>query len=259
MDLEDFKTIFFWEWFHRFLGRVVGLVYALPLAYFWIKGLIPQGRKLALVGLLLLGAAQGLMGWIMVKSGLVDHPDVSHIRLAAHLSLALIIYAALLWQALSIKNAAKTPNAPLFRHGIITLAFVALAIIWGAFTAGLNAGLIYNNTFPQMGGRWIPDEITASTHSLLYTIFEIPAAVQFMHRWLAMAAAAMVLAFCAHAHIKGHFSTPLKLLALAVVLQFGLGLATLMSGVSLPLAVMHQSGAVLVLTFLILGLYRFKP
>lgn len=156
MDLNDFKNIFFWEWFHRLWGRLIGLAFALPLAYFWIRGQIPQGYKAKLFGLLCLGSAQGLMGWVMVQSGLIDNPNVSHYRLAAHLLLAMLIIITLTWTALSIRNQKTTPLPSSYLE-ITTMIFLLITITWGAFTAGLDAGLIYNS-YPLMNGHFIPLE-----------------------------------------------------------------------------------------------------
>jgi cytochrome c oxidase assembly protein subunit 15 len=179
MSLEGFKQIYFWEWFHRLWGRLIGVVYALPLVFFWLKNMIPQGYKGKLLFGLLLGGLQGFMGWYMVASGLVDRPDVSHYRLAAHLGLAFVIFGYLYWLALSIRNkpSSQIYSFCLMRHGIIALVFLTVTIIWGAFTAGLEAGMIYN-TWPLMGGQFTPPEALTS-------ITESHAWVQFSHRWLA--------------------------------------------------------------------------
>ncbi|MAS87296.1 MAG: heme A synthase [Micavibrio sp.] len=237
MSLESFKQIYFWEWLHRLWGRLIGLVYALPLAFFWLRNMIPQGYKGKLLIGLLLGGLQGFMGWYMVASGLVDRPDVSHYRLAAHLGLAFAIFAYLYWLALSIRD--KTPDKIysfcLMRHGIIALVFLSITIVWGAFTAGLEAGMIYN-TWPLMGGQFTPPEALAS-------ITESHAWVQFSHRWLA----AITL------FVIGSFAWRVKSLWLmgAIMIQFILGISTLLSQLWIPLAAMHQLGALIVLATLI--------
>ena len=245
MELEEFKNIFFWEWFHRLWGRMIGLVYALPLAYFWISKKIPDGFKGKLIIGLVLGGLQGVMGWYMVKSGLVDRPSVSHFRLAAHLSLAFIIFAYLLWIAFDLRgNKAGNASFCLKRHGWIALAFVFTTIIWGAFVAGLDAGLIYN-TWPKMGPHWIPPELSA-----LVNIITEPVSVQFTHRWIAIITALVVLSFA--------WRTKSFPLAGMVFLQIGLGIATLMSQVAIPLAALHQAGAFILGGILIHALHGLR-
>ncbi|MEE8294925.1 MAG: COX15/CtaA family protein, partial [Sphingomonadales bacterium] len=163
MTLEDFKGIYWWEYSHRLLGRLIGLMFALPLLYFLRKGWIPREMKMRMFFLLALGAGQGLLGWYMVQSGLVDRPSVSHYRLAAHLSLAVLVFAVLMWTAWQFLEARQF-EAPQdrafggFTRGL--LGFVSLQLIYGAFVAGLDAGLIYNE-FPLMGGQVYPTEMWA--------------------------------------------------------------------------------------------------
>lgn len=243
MELDEFKNIFFWEWFHRFWGRLIGLVYALPLAYFWIRNKIPEGYKGKLLIGLALGGAQAVMGWYMVVSGLVDRPSVSHFRLATHLGLAFIIFSYLLWLAFDLKhNKAKSSCFCLKRHGWIAIVFVALTIIWGAFVAGLDAGLVYNN-WPLMGNRLIPLELNS-----FISIFYDPVAVQFTHRWIAILTAIVVWSFAYR----------VKSFALAgmMFVQVGLGIATLLSNVAIPLAAMHQGGAFVLIGIMIYHLQR---
>ena len=249
MGIEDFKYIFFWEWFHRVWGRLIGLVYALPLAYFWIKGMIPQGYKLKFLIALALGGAQGVMGWYMVMSGLADKPDVSHFRLAAHLSLAFFIFGYLIWMGLSLSS---HPNPPplergegrrLKAFGWGVMALLSLTIIWGAFVAGLDGGLLYN-TWPHMGaGQIVPQEVTGFA-ALLHD----PAGVQFFHRWIAIVAAFVLLSFAWR--IK---SFPL---AGMTFVQVGLGLATLLTQVWIPLAAAHQAGALILILIMVYHLQR---
>lgn len=253
MELTDFKKIYFWEWFHRLLGRVIGIVYALPLLYFWLRKQIPPRYGQKFLGLLALGGLQGLMGWVMVQSGLVDRPDVSHYRLAAHLLLALVIYTALIGLALSLRPPAAHPHKILRRHGLAVLAVLAMTICWGAFTAGLDGGMIYGDSFPKMGGQWIPTEITGALQ-----LVENPAGVQFVHRWLAIAAVLSILSLWIHAFRRRHLFPVLHGLALMALVQAGLGIATLFSGVILPLAVLHQAGAVVVLTLLMITLKQLS-
>lgn len=263
MTLAEFKNIFFWEWFHRLWGRLIGLVYALPFAYFLLRKWIPAGYKLKLFGLLILGGLQGVMGWYMVKSGLIDQPAVSHYRLAAHLSLAFILYMCLLWLGLSLRQlaAGKTALTPvksgLYTHGIVTLFFLALTIVWGAYVAGLDAGLVYTDTFPKMGATWIPEEVFFYD-PMWKNFFNNHAGVQFAHRWLAMITAVIVISFALHAAKKGFTNIRIAALGLMVILQVGLGIATLMSNVHLHIATAHQAGAILLFTFLIMSLHKIR-
>lgn len=259
MGIDDFKNIFFWEWFHRLLGRTIGLVFAVPLAWFWIKGQIPKGYKLKLVGLLILGGMQGYMGWFMVQSGLVDEPSVSHYRLAAHLSLAFIIFALLLKTALSLMGKPKWPQVSklLEAHLWIAFALYMITVIWGAFTAGQDAGLIYNDTFPKMGDTWLPYEMGLYTPYFV-NFFENHAGIQFAHRWLAIITTFTVVGLWGHARALGSASAPMSALAGMVVIQALLGIATLMSVVALPLAVAHQAGALIMLGLFTLNIYQFK-
>lgn len=264
MELDDFKQIFFWEWAHRVLGRLIGLAYGLPLLYFAIKKQIPQGFGRTLFGLLLLGGAQGLMGWYMVQSGLINEPAVSHYRLAAHLSLAFLIFALLIWTALSIKASRPSPSVATKKtdwsvcaHTCVTLLFVVVTITWGAFTAGMDAGLVYNEEFPKMGGQWIPETMWQITPAWM-NIIENPVGIQFIHRWLGMITTLMTLSLWLHATSKGHQTWRIHALGVMVLVQFSLGVATLLSKVYLPLAVLHQAGALTLLGLLTVNLHAMK-
>jgi len=261
MDIEDFKNIFFWEWFHRFLGRLIGIVYALPFLFFLIRGWIPQGYKLKFFGLLVLGGAQGFMGWYMVKSGLVDIPSVSHYRLTAHLSLALLIYGLMFWIAQSLKDLGtstkRTGHFCLYRQGWVTLGLLMITIFWGAYTAGLDAGLVYNDTFPKMGETWIPSEIWFYK-PVWVNFFENPAGVQFVHRWLAMLTGLALFGLSIRAMHTGYKDLRFAMLGFFVFIQIGLGIFTLLSGVNIVLAVSHQAGAVLLLTLLLACMHKLR-
>ncbi len=258
MQIGDFKMIFFWEWSHRFLGRFIGLAYALPMLWFLVKKQIPQGYTLKLFGILLLGGAQGFMGWYMVQSGLVDHPAVSHYRLAAHLGLALLILCLMFWLGLTFLGAKQNPDTALYTHGWIVLGLLIMTIFWGACTAGLDAGFVYNETFPKMGEHLIPPELW-QLHPAWVNFFENHVGVQFAHRWLAMATLAAVLSLFAHALKKKTKRFVFYFLGIAVCIQVALGISTLLSGISLPLAVLHQTGAVALLLLLIACLYSTRP
>lgn len=264
MDINDFKQIFFWEWFHRALGRMIGVIYAIPLLIFFTKGWIPQTHKLKFLGLFLLGGTQGLMGWYMVKSGLVDMPAVSHYRLAAHLSLAILIYGLLLWLGLRFWYGNYTENIKaitlITRFAKYALAVLCITMLWGAYTAGLDAGLVYNDTFPHMGKSLIPEEIWGH-RGILVNIVENHASVQFVHRWLAILTMITLLSFTIYSMKHGKTNLCYGLIGCLVFVQFGLGIITLFSGVSLPFAVMHQAGAVSLFTLMVIALHdtMYRP
>lgn len=245
MEIDDFKKIFFWEWLHRLWGRLIGVAYALPLIFFWVRGMIPQGYKRHLFIGFVLGGLQGVLGWYMVKSGLVERPSVSHFRLAAHLGLAFIIFAYMIWVGLALLG--KPVNAASFclrRHGWIALFFVTITIIWGAFTAGLDGGLLYNE-WPLMGGHFVPMEVVNAA-----ALLNDPAGVQFVHRWLAVITMGVVLSFA--------WRVKNGPLAAMVFIQVGLGMATLLSQVHLHTAAAHQAGAFIVVGLLIAQLYALR-
>ncbi len=243
MGLEDFKRIFFWEWLHRLWGRLIGLVYALPLAYFWLRGQVRQEQKMKFLGVLLLGGLQGVLGWYMVMSGLVDRPDVSHYRLASHLLLALIIFCAVLWMAFDLGEREATPGTFCEkRHGWIAFALLGITITWGAFTAGLDGGMLYN-TWPKMDSHWVPPEV-----AMAFGFLNDPGGVQFVHRWLAIIAFAAIVSF--GWRMKNF---PLILMALA---QVGLGIATVLTQVHIHMAATHQAGAMILLGLMIHQLHR---
>jgi cytochrome c oxidase assembly protein subunit 15 len=247
MSLEDFKSIFFWEYVHRLLGRLIGLAFALPLAIFWWRRAIPkgQGRRLGL--LLALGALQGGIGWWMVASGLVDRPDVSHIRLAVHLLTALTIFGLLIWTALGLDRLARLPGAPPVRVPLIaiwTLSLLFLQFLFGAYVAGLEAGYAFN-TWPLMGDELFPSQ-TPMLSPWLANFVDNPVVVQFVHRWLAIVVALVALALAATAWREGRRRAG-ELLATGVVLQVLLGIHTILSGVELRVAVAHQAMAALLL------------
>lgn len=245
MSLEEFKGIYFWEWLHRLWGRLIGLAYALPFALFWLTGRLPRAHVPALLGLLLLGGLQGFIGWFMVQSGLIDRPSVSHYRLAMHLGLALLLYALCLVQGLRILKPdwRRAMPASLRGHLHAVLTLLCLTILWGAFTAGLDGGLVYNS-FPKMNETWVPPEVLGALGWL--SLVEDPAAVQFVHRWLALATAALALWLAARLW-RAEERVLAGGLAAAVVLQVALGIVTILSQVQIHAAVTHQAGAMLLL------------
>jgi len=249
MALSDFKLIFWYEYAHRLLARLLGLVFALPLLVFWLRGMIPQRLRWPLVGILLLGAAQGYMGWFMVKSGLVDIPRVSHYRLAAHLSLALLIYASMFWLMLRTLWPQRAPSRSLGGVFGFLLGLVAVTIVFGAFVAGMRAGLMYN-TFPLMNGHLVPPGLDAF-QPLWLNAFENPVAVQFIHRCLALTTLAVVAGLWLgwrRAALLPPQRLALNALAAMTLLQVSLGIATLLYHVPVALGTLHQGGAVLLLS-----------
>ncbi|MEQ9813442.1 MAG: COX15/CtaA family protein [Azospirillaceae bacterium] len=256
MSLEAFKEIFFWEWLHRLWGRAIGLVFALPLLAFWALGTLGRIRHVPRLGwkllaLLALGGLQGVMGWVMVQSGLVDRPSVSHYRLAAHLGLAFVIFGVLVWMALSVGRVEATPQPrtirPVRRHAWATLAVLFLTVIWGAFVAGLDAGLAYN-TWPLMNGTLLPAEAWSIEPVWLNPV-QNTALVQFIHRWIAIVAALAVLALswrALAAGVEGAARVLAVLAGIAVLAQVLLGIVTLLAMVPIAVATLHQAGALTV-------------
>ena len=242
IDLDGFRAIFRWEYVHRLWGRLLGVFFAVPLAWFWFRGRIDRPLRPRLLLLLALGALQGLVGWWMVRSGLADRPDVSAARLAVHLGMALVIFALLVWTVLDRIRPQEGPR-PL--SAWVLLGLVAAAIASGALVAGNNGGLIYNS-FPLMDGDLIPADYRSEA-TWAADVLENPATAQFHHRLLAMAALLAVVA--AWLRAGGPRARPGEhVLLAAVLLQAGLGLATLLAVVPLGLAAVHQLGAVFLLT-----------
>jgi heme a synthase len=246
MSIAAFKAIYFWEYLHRALGRLIGLVVAIPLAWFALTRAIPRGYGPPLTALLALGGLQGFIGWWMVKSGLVDRTDVSHFRLATHLGTALVIMGFALWLALSLRDKAR-PRLPVGNRprGWIIPYFLLLGaqIKFGAFVAGLNAGYAFN-TWPMMGEDWIAPHVMQSVGASLGSLINDAITVQFVHRWLAVLVALYAL------HIAGKLwryrvVLPSLALGLTVIGQFALGVATLVNGVPIWLGVAHQAGGAL--------------
>ncbi|MEA3029531.1 MAG: heme a synthase [Sphingomonadales bacterium] len=248
MTLADFKAIFFWEYVHRLLGRLIGLAFALPLAWFWWRRAIPAGFGWKLGGLLALGALQGAIGWWMVASGLVDRPDVSHIRLAVHLLAALLIFAGLVWVALDLKARARTPLLALWALSLLFLQF-----LFGAYVAGLDAGYAFN-TWPKMGADWYPAG-AEWLQPALRNFVDNPLMVQFVHRWLAFLVAALAIWLGLRAWLSGLRMEGAALIA-AVAAQVLLGILTIRSGVRIEIAVAHQAMAVLLLAAMVTAAHR---
>jgi cytochrome c oxidase assembly protein subunit 15 len=262
MSLDEFKSIYYWEYLHRLLGRLIGVAFAVPFIWFLARRQLPRHLAPPLAGILLLGFLQGLLGWYMVKSGLADRVEVSQYRLTAHLALALAIYAAILWTALSIiRGSPFQEPSPGWRWAAdAALVLVALTILAGGFVAGTRAGLTYN-TFPLMDGRLVPAGY-AQLHPLWLNWFENIAAVQFDHRVLAVATLSIVFLLWAagpRADLPKPARKALHALLAVAVLQVALGISTLLLVMPIPLAAAHQAGAVLMLTAAIVFRHTLRP
>ena len=254
MSLDEFKGIFWWEYFHRLLGRVIGLAFFIPFLYFVVKRAIDRPLGLKLTGIFLLGGLQGAMGWYMVKSGLVDNPHVSQYRLTAHLGLAFLIYATMFWVALELLS----PTFPshgnirlraLRRFSVAITSLIFIMILSGGFVAGIRAGFAYN-TFPLMNGHFIPPEIFM-LEPWYRNFFDNMATVQFDHRMIAWMLAILIPVFWYRSRslpLSGSARFACSLLLIMLAIQIGLGISTLLLVVPLPLAAAHQAGAVLLFT-----------
>jgi len=252
MTLAEFKGIFWWEYFHRLLGRAIGVAFLVPYVVFATRRRIPPGYAWPLAGIFLLGGLQGVVGWLMVASGLVDDPRVSPFRLTAHLALAFAIFGAMLWTAMSLafpraagRDAFDAPGLRRFAVAVAALMFVM--VISGGFVAGIRAGLAYN-TFPLMSGRVVPAEILL-LDPVWKNFFWNMATVQFDHRLIAWLLALVVpfLAWRVQSAGAPRRATRAAIALLAMlVVQVSLGIATLVNVVPLPLAALHQAGAVAV-------------
>ncbi len=244
MTLEQFKAIFFWEYLHRVIGRLIGLAMILPLAWFALRRAIPQGYGSRLAALAALVVLQGAIGWWMVASGLIDRPDVSHVRLAIHLLTALLFFGGLIWTALDLRALDRDPAATPARltgFAMTALAILALQLLYGAFTAGLDAGQI--GGWPLMLGQVFPDGGWLSDRSIFGNLIDAPAVVQFVHRWWAWVVV-VVMALLARKARNRLPAAPL-LVGAILIAQVMLGIATLLSGVAIPIAAAHQAVSVL--------------
>jgi cytochrome c oxidase assembly protein subunit 15 len=252
MSLAQFKSIYWFEYSHRMLGRTIGTAFLLPFLYFLLRRAIPRSLAPRLLVLFVLGGMQGLIGWWMVRSGLVDRPDVSHYRLTVHLGSAFVLYVALLWVALSQLRdvASHAPRDPrLARLLVVVCGMVFLTVLSGGLVAGLNAGFAFN-TFPLMGGRIVPPGYLM-LEPWWSNLTENPAAVQFHHRVLALSTFTAVVAVWGFARgraLPADSRRAMSALLLAAVAQVALGITTLLTTVWLPVASLHQAGALLLLS-----------
>ena len=260
--LQDFKDIYFWEWLHRFIGRLIGLVFFLPFLYFLITKQLTKPTIKKSIFLLALGGFQGFLGWYMVKSGLIDNPDVSHYRLAAHLTTAFITFAYTFWVALDImfpnKKIVYKPFRNLIRFG---LAVLLLQIIYGAFVAGLDAGFIHNH-WPMMNeGKFMHETVYIEQNPLYKNFIEGKSGVQFVHRILAYIVAALIIIIWFKAKkmtLTIYQERGINVLLLMVGIQFLLGVFTILLQVPVWLGVAHQIGAFVLLSAMTFTLHRFS-
>ncbi len=256
MSLAEFKVIFMYEYLHRVLGRVIGVLFLLPFLYFLVRGYLRPGLTPRLLGLFCLGGLQGLLGWYMVKSGLVDVPYVSQYRLAAHLGLAVVIYGLMLWLAYDLLWSGRVPDdQAAARWRGLSLALVAMLfvmILSGALVAGTHAGHAYN-TWPLMGSTFIPANLYQASPAWL-SAFEDLTTIQFNHRMLAyllFAAITVLVILVLRSGTAGRARSAAIVLQLALLLQVGLGISTLVLQVPVAVAAAHQAGALVLLSSLL--------
>lgn len=262
MSLGEFKQIFFWEYIHRLLGRLIGVVFFFPYLIFLLQGRL-RGRLAVKVAIgFFLGGFQGVLGWYMVQSGLIHVPQVSHYRLASHLGLAFLIAAYLYWIFLDLTAGYRSKPQKknwIYRWALVLLGLLSVQIVWGAFVAGLRAGLIFN-TFPKMNGQWIPDGLIAHSPAWI-SFFQNPTAVQFVHRGLAwILLGGMLVFYLAVRRVQVSLSFRVRLFAMTslVVVQFMLGMSTLLLKVPVKMATAHQVVGCLLLLSLIAVLHQSR-
>jgi len=260
--LDDYQFIYFWEWFHRFIGRIIGLVFMVPFVYFLIKKRLSSETIKKCMVLLGMGGFQGFLGWFMVRSGLIDNPDVSHFRLSLHLTFAFITFAYTLWVALDIVYPNKL-IAIVHLRKIARLAFVFLLIqiIYGGFVAGLNAGLIHNHWPLMSDGQFIHESVFIEQQTLFLNLIEGKSGVQFVHRTLAYVVVGLILTLYFRSKklaLTSLQKNGINALVLIVFVQFGLGVFTLLYQVPLWLGLAHQVTAFFLLTAMTFTLHRLS-
>lgn len=260
--LDDYKFIYFWEWFHRFIGRIIGLVFIVPFLYFLAKKKLDKTTIKQCIVLLGMGALQGFFGWFMVKSGLVDDPDVSHFRLSLHLTFAFVTFAYTLWVALDLIYPERNEiNKKLRKITRIAMVLLLLQIIYGGFVAGLNAGLIHNHWPLMSDGQLVHDSVFIEKPSVLLSLTEGKGGVQLVHRTMAYVVVGIILYLYFAA--KKYSTTPqqqkgLNALVIIVFIQFALGVFTLLMRVPLWLGLAHQVVAFFLLTAMTYTLHRYS-
>ncbi|MEW7292719.1 COX15/CtaA family protein [Aquimarina sp. 2304DJ70-9] len=260
--LEDFKDIYFWEWLHRVIGRFIGVVFIIPFLYFLIRKQLTKPTIRKSIILMLLGGFQGFLGWFMVKSGLIDRPDVSHYRLAMHLTAAFITFAYTFWVALDLiyptKKVIDIKFRNLVRWGLVILL---IQIIYGAFVAGLDAGLLHNHWPLMNDGALIHESVYIEQSPVIMNFVEGKSGVQFIHRYLAYIVVALILLIWYRGKRieKSDLQTKsLHILLIIVGLQFFLGVFTLIYRVPIVLGILHQITAFFLLGAMTFSLHRFS-
>lgn len=260
--LQDYKFIYFWEWFHRFIGRILGFVFIIPFVYFLIKKKIDKATLNKCYILLGMGALQGFLGWFMVRSGLIDNPDVSHFRLSLHLTFAFITFAYTLWVALDLIYPNRNEVIlPLRKIARFALAFLLLQIIYGGFVAGLNAGLIHNHWPMMSDGQFLHESVILEKDNWFKRLTEGKSGVQFVHRTLAYVVVGLILFLfykSSNYSLSQQQKNGLNSLVVIVFLQFTLGVFTLLYSVPLWLGLTHQVVAFFLLTTMTYTLHRLS-
>ena len=257
MTLSGFKFIFFWEWVHRLLGRILGLVFFVGVGWFAAKRAIPKGYALRLAALFVLGGAQGAVGWFMVMSGLEGRTEVSPYRLSAHLLFALFLFGALIWTALDLRQLARDPQsrpARLTGWGTLALGTLFVQLMLGAWVAGFRAGYV-SNSWPLMDGHFLPEGIDWS-HGAAFAITHDPFLLHFMHRWWAWVVVAVLVLFSRQVRtVPGGRPASIAIHS-AFGTQIALGILTVLSGVAIWLAVLHQATAALLVAATAWGAHK---
>lgn len=261
-QLDDYKFIYFWEWFHRFIARILAIVFIIPFTYFLIKKKIDTETLKKCLILVSLGALQGAIGWFMVLSGLQNNPDVSHFRLSLHLTSAFIIFAYTLWVALDLIYPERNNTIlPLRRIARFAFVFLLLQIIYGGFVAGLNAGLIHNHWPLMSDGQFLHESVILEKDTWIQRLTEGKSGVQFVHRILAYVVVGFILLLAFKSHkfdLNKNQKSGINALVIIVFLQFGLGVLTLLYSVPLWLGLTHQVVAFFLLTVMTFTLHRLS-
>ena len=258
ITISEFKVIYYWEYFHRILGRILGLAFIIPLLFFYYKKVFSKEYNIKFLLLFLLILIQGTVGWYMVKSGLVENTTVSHYRLAIHLNLALILFSATFWYLLNLKNTQSIIFFNFSKNNIylkIFILLIFLQITFGAFTSGLDAGMLYQ-TWPLMNQNYFPDDISFNNN--LFDLFNQPSFVQFVHRnlaYLIVLYTLIILFFVLYKRRTDLYKSAFLLVSIIFVQAF-LGILTLLSGVNIVFASMHQLSTIFLLLFSIYFYYK---
>ena len=262
MTIDEFKDIYFWEWIHRVIGRFIGLVFVIPFVYFLLRKQLTKSTIKKCLILLTMGGFQGFLGWFMVKSGLVDKPDVSHYRLAMHLTTAFLTFAYTFWVALDLIFPSKKQINTRFRNLIrVGLVILVIQIIWGAFVAGLDAGWIHNHWPLMNDGELIHQSVTTEQEPLWRNFIEGKSGVQFIHRYLAYIVVGIIgfIWFKARKNKTTALQQKgINLLLILVGVQFVLGVLTLVLFVPVWLGVLHQVTAFILLATMTFTLHRYS-